>query len=303
MLMDLFFRAAPVARKRRVHFHGFMQEIQGALKQLRDRFGRDDGRGKGRGEDTDVIAEVARRLAGETWLLCFDEFHVTDIADAMILGRLFEALFEHGVVIVATSNRPPRELYKDGLQRERFLPFIDLIEEKLDVLHLDSGVDYRLESMRTMDVYLTPLGPETHKRLHEYFAHLTHGADVGPDTLHVHGRKLNIPKASDDIAFSGFRDLCETPLGPADYLAIACKYDVLVLEGIPKMSTAKRNEAKRFVTLIDALYEHRVKLICSADAPPEALYPEGDGAFEFERTASRLHEMRTEAYMGAAHLS
>ena len=303
MLMDLFFRTAPVARKRRVHFHGFMQEVQGELKRLREIFAR-GGRRAERSEDgDDVIAEVARRMAHDSWLLCFDEFHVTDIADAMILGRLFQAFFSYGVVVVATSNRPPRELYKDGLQRERFLPFIDLIEDRLDVLQLDSGVDYRLESMRLMDVYLTPLGPETDARLQEYFKRLTHGADVGPDQLVVHGRKLDIPKASDDIAFSGFADLCEKPLGPADYLAVAGKYDVLVFSGIPKMSPAQRNEAKRFVTLVDALYEHRVKLICSADAPPEQLYPAGDGAFEFERTVSRLHEMRSEAYIGAAHLS
>ena len=305
MLMDLFFRSAPVARKRRVHFHAFMQEVQMALKRLRDRFERGGGaKGRGKGDDgDDVIAEVARQIAHDAWLLCFDEFHVTDIADAMILGRLFEAFFEYGVVIVATSNRAPRDLYRDGLQRDRFVPFIHLIERKLDVLHLDSGVDYRLESMRQMDVFLTPLGPEVEKRLDTYFRQLTHGADVGPDTLLVHGRKLTIPRASDDIAFSGFRDLCEQPLGPADYLAIAGKYDVLVLSGIPQMSPAKRNEAKRFVTLVDALYEHRVKLICSADVPPESLYPAGDGAFEFERTVSRLHEMRSEEYMGAAHLS
>ena len=302
MLMDLFFRSAPVARKRRVHFHAFMQEIQGEFKQLRDRFAR-GGRQRGRNDDADdVVAEVARRIAADAWLLCFDEFHVTDIADAMILGRLFQAFFEYGVVIVATSNRPPCDLYKDGLQRDRFLPFIALIERRLDVLQLDSGVDYRLETMRTMDVYLTPVGPATEARLDAYFRQLTRGADAGPDTLQVLGRKLTIRQASDDIAYSAFADLCEQPLGPADYLAIAGKYDVLLLAGIPRLSPEKRNEAKRFVTLVDALYENRVKLICSADAPADALYPRGDGAFEFERTASRLHEMASAAYIGTAHL-
>ncbi len=305
MLMDIFFRAAPVARKRRVHFHAFMQEVQRELQSVRLRFTdlSRGGRRKGDRADDDIVAEVARRIAAEAWLLCFDELQVLDIADAMILGRLFAALFEFGVVIVTTSNRPPRDLYKDGLQRELFLPFIDLIEKRLDVLHLDSGIDYRLESLRLMDVYLTPVGPESDARLDRYFRQLTHGADVRAETLVVHGRRLEIPRASDDIAFTRFEDLCARPLGPADYLAIAGKYDVLVMPGIPRLSAAKRDQAKRFVTLIDTLYEHHVKLICSADAPPEELYPAGDGAFEFERTVSRLHEMRSEAYMGTEHVS
>ncbi len=306
MLMDLFFRLAPVDRKRRVHFHAFMQEVQAMLNDVRRREAEDSLRARSRGRPRardDIVALVAQRFAADAWLLCFDEFQVEDIADAMILGRLFEALFEAGVVVVATSNRPPRDLYKDGLQRELFLPFIALIEERLDLLHLDSGIDYRLESMRTMNVYLTPLGPRTDAELRAYFRRLSHGVEAGPETLVVKGRSITIPMAADDIAFTGFKELCERPLGPADYLAIAGRYDVLVLAGIPRLAPEQRNAAKRFVTLIDALYEHRVKLICSAERRPEELYPEGDGAFAFARTVSRLHEMQSETYIGSQHWS
>jgi cell division protein ZapE len=304
MLMDIFFRGAPVVKKRRVHFHGFMQEIHGALGAVRAEAiaGGRPKRGV-RADDSDILPRVGRRIAAEASLLCFDELQVLDIADAMILGRLFQALFDEGVVIVATSNRPPKDLYKDGLQRENFLPFIALIEQRLDVLHLDSPTDYRLESMRAMDVFLTPADPAADARLRAYFARLTHGATVGPDTIEVHGRRLVLPMTADDIAFATFKELCEAPLGPADYLAIAERYDVLFLARIPCLGPEKRNEAKRFVTLIDALYEHKVKLICTAGAPAEALYPAGDGAFEFERTASRLIEMQSEGYLGAQHLS
>ncbi|TVR79854.1 MAG: AFG1 family ATPase [Rhodospirillales bacterium] len=304
MLMDLFFRTAPVERKRRVHFHAFMQEVHGELNHLRRSEAEDSLKGRTRQRPRsgdDVVRQVARRLAEQAWLLCFDELQVSDIADAMILGRLFEALFEMGVVVVATSNRPPRDLYKDGLQRDLFLPFIALIEQRLDLLHLESGIDYRLDNLRAMDVYLTPLTPETDARLEAYFRRLTEGTEVGPDAIRVHGRTVDIPLASEDIAFVAFDDLCRRPLGPADYLGIAGKYDVLVLARIPAMNPSMRNEAKRFVTLIDALYEHHAKLICSAADRPEGLYPAGDGAFEFQRTISRLHEMQSEAYIGTAH--
>ena len=306
MLMDMFFRSTSVPRKRRVHFHAFMQEVHGALNKQRRREADETLRGrpraKARARD-DIIREIARNFAADASLLCFDELQVQDIADAMILGRLFEALFEAGVVIVATSNRPPRDLYKDGLQRELFVPFIKLIEQKLDVLHLEAAIDYRLESMRMMDVYLTPLGAESDARLEAYFRKLTHGAEAGPETLMVNGRRLEVPRASDDIAYMSFEELCARPLGAADYLSLAQKYDVLVLAGIPDLKPENRNEAKRFVTLIDALYEHKAKLICSAAKPAEQLYPAGDGSFEFERTVSRLHEMRSEAYIGSEHIS
>ena len=304
MLMDMFFRSAPVQRKRRVHFHAFMQEVHGALNRQRRREADETLKGRPRAKPRardDVVQDVARGLAADAWLLCFDELQVQDIADAMILGRLFEAFFEAGVVMVATSNRPPRDLYKDGLQRELFVPFIKLIEQKLDVLHLEAARDYRLESMRTMDVYLTPLGADADARLEAYFRKLTRRAQVGPETLMVNGRRLEVPRASDDIAYMSFEELCARPLGAADYLSLAQKYDVLVLAGIPGLKPENRNEAKRFVTLIDALYEHGTKLICSAAKPAEQLYPAGDGSFEFERTVSRLHEMRSEAYIGSEH--
>ena len=297
MLMDLFFdTVTTVPERRRVHFHAFMQEVHRRLHSYREAVKAGEA-----SESSDPLAALGRVITERAWLLCFDEFHVTDIADAMILGRLFEVLFEQGVIVVATSNRPPRDLYKDGLQRELFEPFIDMIEDKMEVLALDGGVDYRLERLQAMDVYLTPHNIDAAARLDEDFRSLSIGGHARPVTLTVQGRDIIIPQAAEGVAMAGFADLCAQPLGPGDYLEIARCFHTLILRDIPRLGPERRNEAKRFVTLIDAIYEARVNLICSAAAPPEALYPEGDGAFEFERTVSRLMEMQSTEYMAMAH--
>lgn len=295
MLMDMFYDAAPVARKRRVHFHAFMQEVQDRLHRWRQ-----DPANK---DKADPLPEIAAELAEETWLLCFDEFHVVNIADAMILGRLFETFFEKGVVVVATSNWPPDRLYEGGLQRERFLPFIDLVKQRLDVLELDSGVDYRLQRLKDITVYHAPLGARAEAALDKAFAELTEGAEPAPDVVIYKGREIPVPLAARGVARFAFGDLCEKALGPGDYLAIAGLFHTVVLSGVPQLSADKRNEARRFMTLIDALYEHRVKLVVSAEAPPERLYPAGDGAVEFQRTISRLQEMRSADYIAKAHMT
>jgi cell division protein ZapE len=292
MLMDLFFDAATVEKKRRVHFHAFMQETQDRLHAWRQRT---------KGEKADPLPELAAELAKEAWLLCFDEFHVVNIADAMILSRLFETLFEAGVVVVATSNWPPERLYEGGLQRENFFPFIKLLKERLDILMLDAGIDYRKDRIKSIDVYHAPLGPRAAKEVDEAFARLTDGARPRPDTVIVKGREISVPAAARGVARFGFSDLCEAPLGPGDYLAIARRYHTVVIENVPKLTEGLHNEARRFITLIDSLYEHRVKLVISADSPPEGLYRRGHGAFEFERTISRLQEMRSGDYLALEH--
>lgn len=296
MLMDLFFAGSTVEARKHVHFHAFMLEVHNRVHRFRQAV--EAGRAP---ETTDPLAALSKVIVDHAWLLCFDEFHVTDIADAMILGRLLDALFEAGVVMVTTSNRAPGDLYKGGLQRERFLPVIELLEENLEILELDSGNDYRLDALRSMNVYLTPTGAEADRALERCFARLTNGARAGRDRIAVQGRHVDIGLAVDGTAFSRFSDLCEQPLGAADYLAIAGKYHTVVLAGIPRLGPTRHNEAKRFVVLIDALYEHKVNLICSADTAPETLYTEGEGAFEFQRTASRLIEMQSEDYMAAPH--
>jgi cell division protein ZapE len=237
-------------------------------------------------------------VADAATLLCFDEMQITDITDAMLVGRLFERLFERGVVIVTTSNRAPDELYKNGLNRNLFLPFIALIKDRLDVHELASATDHRLDRLHGAAVYHTPLGQEATRALDAAWDALA-GGPGAPFTLHVQGRDVVLSCFRNDVARASFADLCGRPLGPADYLALVEAVEVLILDDVPVLSRARNNEAKRFVTLVDALYEGRVRLICSAAAEPDRLYPEGEGAFEFERTASRLHEMRSADWAGA----
>ncbi|GLK52726.1 cell division protein ZapE [Maricaulis virginensis] len=301
MLMDLFIETAPVASRRRVHFHEFMQGAHARINRWRSLSKADRRRQpeyvKGAGEDP--IPPVARSLASEARLLAFDEFHVTDIADAMILGRLFEHLFAEGVVIVATSNRHPDDLYRDGINRQLFLPFIDLLKDRLDVMELDGGVDHRLRQLEAAPVYYCPLGADADHAMDLAWERLTSGATPQRCTLDVQGRELVVEREVAGVARFTFPELCARALGAGDYLAIAGRFHTVLLDRVPKLSPDKRNEAKRFVTLIDALYEARTKLVMSADAEPDELYPSGDGAFEFERTASRLMEMRTHQYLAA----
>ncbi|MBO6763579.1 cell division protein ZapE [Maricaulis sp.] len=301
MLMDLFIETAPVASRRRAHFHEFMQGAHARINRWRSLSKADRRRQpeyvKGAGEDP--IPPVARSLASEARLLAFDEFHVTDIADAMILGRLFEHLFAEGVVIVATSNRHPDDLYRDGINRQLFLPFIDLLKDRLDVMELDGGVDHRLRQLEAAPVYYCPLGADADHAMDMAWERLTSGATPQRCTLDVQGRELVVEREVAGVARFTFPELCARPLGAGDYLAIAGRFHTVLLDRVPKLSPDKRNEAKRFVTLIDALYEARTKLVMSADAEPDDLYPSGDGAFEFERTASRLMEMRTHEYLAA----
>ena len=295
MLMDLLFETSPIEAKRRVHFHEFMIEIHGEIHKWRQE------QKKRTTKETDPLPKIAAEVAEDATVLCFDEFHVTDIADAMILGRLFEALFENGVVVVATSNWAPDDLYKDGLQRDRFLPFIDLLKQRLDVLHLDSETDYRMIRLKAFQAYHSPLGTEASAQLDEAFRSLTEGALVDADTIEVKGRKLVIPETARGVAKCRFADLCEKPLGAEDYLAVAARYHTMVLDGVPKLSAEKRNEAKRFMILIDAMYEAKVNLIMAADAAPHELYMEGKHAFEFERSVSRLMEMQSAEYREEPH--
>ncbi len=279
MLMDLFCDAVDTPRKRRVHFHAFMQEIHHAIHEAR-KTGVDD-----------PIVPVAEAVSRDLRLLAFDEMQINDITDAMIVGRLFEKLLAAGVVIVTTSNRPPEDLYKDGLNRALFLPFIQMLNDGLHVVALESPTDYRQHRLAGAQVYFHPAGRASAK-IAAIWADLTGGAAGVPLILTVNGRKVELPRFANGVGWADFWQLCAKPLGPADYLAIAGAVRVLILEDVPQLSSSNYNEAKRFVTLIDALYEAKVKLICSAAETPERLYIEGTGSFEFERTASRLHEMQ-----------
>jgi len=292
MLTDLFFETAPVERKRRVHFHAFMLEVQKRLTELRKR-----------DKQQDPLMRVAAEIADESWLLCFDEFHVVNIADAMILGRLFQAFFDNGVVIVATSNVAPEDLYKGGLQRDRFMPFIALILEKLDVLDIGEGRDFRLDRLKGETVWHTPLGPEATAQLDKAFATLTDNATPYPEQIELQGRKLLAERTARGIARFTFDELCRKPRGAADYLAIASVFHTVMIDDIPRLEAKERDAAKRFVVLVDSLYEHKVNLFATADAEPGDLYTQGDTAFEFERTVSRLMEMQAEDYLNSRHIT
>ncbi|WP_300377645.1 cell division protein ZapE [Henriciella sp.] len=302
MLMDLFHDLSPVPSKR-VHFHEFMGRVHDEMNAWRDMDDSERRRAAHRVKSAgnDPIPPVAKLIASEAKLLCFDEFQVTQIADAMILGRLFENLFEHRVVVVATSNRHPDDLYKDGLNRQLFLPFIEILKEQCEVFELASERDYRLERLTEAPVWHVLQGAEGEARLDTAFDRLTLGAHANQCFLSVKGRKLLVPKEAAGVARFTFAELCEKPLGPRDYLAIAANFHTVLLGGVPVLTPDKRNEAARFVALIDALYEARVKLVATAAAEPDDLYPSGDGSFEFQRTASRLHEMRSEEYLALEH--
>ncbi len=295
MLMDLFFAHADVSPKRRVHFHEFMLEIHAALHAERQKGG------------ADPIPGVAAAVAASARLLAFDEMQVKDIADAAILSRLFAALFSHGVTVVTTSNRAPQDLYKNGLNRQLFLPFIALISERCAVITLDGPTDYRLARLGGAPTWHVPNGPAATAAMAEAFFRMTDypvedRAKVPTETIPVPGgRSLFVPKSLKGVAVFSFARLCRQPLGAADYLAIARRYHTVFLVGIPVLGPQNRNEAARFITLIDALYEQKVKLIAAADAEPAGLYPEGDGVFEFQRTVSRLMEMQSHAYLALGH--
>lgn len=293
MLMDLFFETAPTPAKRRTHFHVFMGEVH----RLIDAWRKGDGAARrarfGQHKGDDPIPPVADVVAGEARLLCFDEFQVTDIADAMILGRLFEALFARGVTLVATSNRHPDQLYRNGLNRQLFLPFIDLLKSQVDVVEVSGGRDYRLDRLRAAGTWFSPIDPDNERTFDALWRDMLGKDEESGATLEVLGRKITLPHACGGMVRATFASLCSTALGPNDYIALAEAFHTVFLEDVPKLSSNRREEARRLVILIDALYEARTKLIVLAQAQPFELYPEGDGAFEFERTASRLQEMRS----------
>jgi cell division protein ZapE len=301
MLMDLFFEASPVQRKRRAHFHEFMIDVHERVHGFRQKMKVGEHAG------ADPIELTATELAQEAWLLCFDEFHVTDIADAMILGRLFAQFFARGVIVVATSNVAPEQLYQDGLNRALFVPFIHMLEEHMDVVQLKARADFRLEKLAGLMVWYVPADATADAALDEAWRRLASGHDGEAQALALKGRTVRIPRAAMGVARFAFHDLCEQPLAAADYLRIAHEYHMIIVDHVPVLTFENRNAAKRFIILVDTLYDMNVKLIASADAEPQTLYrgDEGFEAQEFKRTASRLIEMRSAAYLarphGAAH--
>jgi cell division protein ZapE len=297
MLMDLFFQHSPVAHKRRAHFHEFMAEVHERIYGFRQNIAR------GEIADGDVIALTAASIFDQAWLLCFDEFHVTDIADAMILGRLFARLFELGTVVVATSNVAPEDLYKGGLNRALFLPFIAQISDHMDVLRLDARTDFRLEKLAGVKMWLVPADRDADAALDKAWGRMTGSAPCKPRDISIKGRILRVPCSAHGVARFSFAELCEKPLAASDYLRLAHDYHTLLVDRIPVMDYAERNAAKRFITLIDTLYDNAVKLMASAGADPVSLYvaTEGDEANEFKRTSSRLIEMSSESYLALPH--
>jgi len=297
MLMDLFFQHSSVVHKRRAHFHEFMAEVHERIYGYRQNIAR------GEIADGDVIARTAAAIFDEAWLLCFDEFHVTDIADAMILGRLFAKLFELGTVVVATSNVAPDDLYKGGLNRALFLPFIAQISNHMDVLQLDARTDFRLEKLAGVEMWLAPADRDADAALDTAWASMTGNAKCKPRDISIKGRILRVPCSSDGVARFSFADLCEKPLAASDYLRLAHDYHTIMIDRIPVMDYPERNAAKRFIALIDTLYDNAVKVMASAEADPMSLYlaTEGYEANEFKRTASRLIEMSSESYLALPH--
>ena len=297
MLMDLFYESSRISNKRRVHFHEFMSEVHERIYDFRQKAK------AGEIPDEDAIVLTANAIADEAELLCFDEFHVTDIADAMILGRLFTQFFNRGMVVVATSNVAPDDLYKDGLNRALFLPFIRLLDEKMDVVRLDARTDFRLEKLVKGRVWYVPADERADREIDEAWSRITLGQRDSSQDLIVKGRKLHVPQAAMGAARFSFPDLCVLPLGSADFLRLAHEYHTLVIERIPVMRFAQRNEAKRFIILIDSLYDNAVKLIASAQAQPHELYVADQGLelFEFQRTVSRLIEMGSQSYLALPH--
>lgn len=295
MLMDMFFELVPCRRKRRVHFNDFMADAQDRIQRHRK------ARSEGTVREDDPIPPVARALAEEAWVLCFDEFTVTDIADAMILSRLFSALFAEGVVLVATSNVAPDDLYRDGLNRPLFLPFVDILKRHADVMSLEARKDYRQDRLSRMPVYVSPLGADADRMMDEAWRGVTHGRAARAESIAVMGRAVEVPRSAGDAARFDFADLCGNPLGARDYAAIAARYDTIFVDRVPVMGDASRNEAKRFILLIDTLYDKRLRLFASAETSPESLYAGrvGTEAFEFARTASRLEEMQSRDWLDA----